>query len=81
MVPLHLVLAFFEQKPKLFYLAIQSSLQKLIQELTKIEFCILLEKLYSDIPSYPSVPVDFKFTFALLHSIIVFDDLATTLEK
>ena len=78
---LHLGLVFFAQMPKLVYQA-KLSLQLIQeQELIKIVFYRLPGKQYSNIPSYPSVPVDFKFIFELLHSIIVLEDLATTLEK
>ena len=78
---LHLGLVFFAQMPKLVYQA-KLSLQLIQeQELIKIVFYRLPEKQYSNIPSYPSVPVDLKFIFELLHSIIVLEDLATTLEK
>ena len=72
---------FFAQMPKLVYQAKQSLQQTQEQELIKIVFYILLGKRYLYIPYHPSVPVDFKSIFELLHSIIVFEDLATTLEK
>ena len=77
----HLVLVFFEQMPKLFDPAKLSLQLTQGQVPTKIKSYKLPEKLYQSIPFYPSVPVDFKFNFELLHSTIVFDALAITLEK
>ena len=81
MVQQHLGLVFFVQTPKLVYQAKLLMQRTQEQELTKIVFYKLPGKQYLNIPYYPSVPVDFKFIFELLHSIIVLEDLATTLEK
>ena len=76
-------LFFFGQKPILFYPAIQSLQLRLKQVSKETKFYKFLEKQYLNIPliNYPSVPVFLKSNFELLHSSIVFDDRAMTLEK